>query len=202
MGRIIVRTLLGTVPTLLILVLLVSVLVRLIPGTAIDLMLTDSSASAENRAELTHQLGLDRSIPDQYVSYLRDVVTGSLGHSLYDGKPVSALLKQRAAPTIELASLALIVSTITGITIGLISAIRRGSKLDYLLRLFVNTSLGIPNFVFATAVLLLPAYFFGWSPPLRYIRFTDDPFKNLVFFIAPTVTLGLALSASTASRFG
>lgn len=198
MVRIVTKTALAAVPTVLILVLLVSILVRLIPGTAIDVMLSDSGANAGSRTELTHQLGLDRSVLEQFAIYLRDVLTGSFGHSLYDGKPVRELIMARAIPTIELSALALAVSMVVGVAIGVVSAIKRGSRLDYVLRLFANTSLGVPNFVIATAIVLLPAYFFAWSPPLRYIRFTDDPFGNLTFFIAPTFTLGLALAGSVA----
>lgn len=192
------RLLFSTIPTLLLLVFIVSVLVRLMPGSAVDIMLQESSGSAEQRERLAESLGLNRSVPEQYFRYLRDVVTGSMGYSMYDGRPVRQYIQARAAPTIQLTVMALSVSTIVGIGVGLISAVRRGSRLDVSLRLFVSTALGIPNFVMATLVILLPAYYLQWSPPLQFVRITADPVKNLLFFIAPTFTLGLALAASVA----
>lgn len=200
MTRYVIRSVLGAIPTLLILIFVVSLLVRLIPGSAVDVMLTESGANAADRTELEHQLGLDRSLVHQYVSYLGDVMSGSLGHSLFNQRPVIDIVRGRALPTIELAVLSLTLSSLFGIFVGVISAARRNGTLDYVLRIFVNLFLGIPNFVLATLIVLLPAFYFGWSPPLTYVRISDDPVKNLVFYIAPVVTLGLALSA-TVARF-
>jgi peptide/nickel transport system permease protein len=198
MSRYVVRSLLGIIPTLLVLVFAVSAMVRLIPGSAVDVMLTESNATGADRAALERELGLDRSLPAQYAVYLRDVLSGSLGHSLYNEQRVIDIIAARAPPTIELAVLTLIISTMLGVLIGVISAARRNSRLDYGLRLFVNLFLGVPNFVIASLVVLLPAYFWGLSPPLTYVRFSDDPVRNLTFFIAPAATLGIGLSATLA----
>ncbi|MFN8559052.1 MAG: ABC transporter permease [Dehalococcoidia bacterium] len=198
MTRYLVRSVLGAVPTLLILIFAVSLLVRLIPGSAVDVLLTESGAKASDRKDLERQLGLDRSLAHQYVVYLRDVASGTLGRSLFDQRPVIAIVKARALPTIELAVLSLTISSALGVLIGVISAARRNTRLDYSLRLFVNLFLGVPNFVLATVIVLLPAYYWGWSPPLSYVRLVDNPGTNLVFFIAPSVTLGVALSATMA----
>jgi peptide/nickel transport system permease protein len=198
MSRYVIRSLLGTVPTLLVLIFAVSAMVRLIPGSAVDVMLTESAASGADRAALEHDLGLDRPLVSQYVVYLRDVLSGSLGHSLYSERRVIEIIAARALPTIELALLSLIVSSILGVVIGVISAARRNSRLDYGLRFFVNLFLGVPNFVIASLVVLLPAYYWGHSPPLTYVRFSDDAVRNLIFFIAPATTLGIGLSATLA----
>jgi peptide/nickel transport system permease protein len=198
MTRYIIRRLISSVPTLLILVFLVTLMIRLIPGSTVDVMLTESTATDRDREILEHQLGLDRSIPRQYVDYLGDVLTGSLGHSLYDKRPVTDIVQARAMPTLELALLTLVISSVVGVVVGAVSAARRNSWLDYVLRLTVNLFLGVPNFVAATVVVLLPAYYFGWSPPLTYVRFSDDPARNLLFFIAPAVTLGVGLAATLA----
>ena len=198
MSRYIVNRLLGAGPTLLILIFLVSAMVRLIPGSVVDVMLTESGASAEDRAALEHELGLDRSLVHQFVVYLGDVVSGSLGRSLLDKRDVIDIIAARALPTIELAVLTLIISSLLGVLIGVISAARRNSRLDYGLRLLVNLFLGVPNFVMASLVVLLPAYYWGWSPPLTYVRFSDDAARNVIFFIAPAATLGIGLSATMA----
>jgi peptide/nickel transport system permease protein len=197
-ARYFIRTTIGVVPTLLVLVFAISLLVRLLPGNAVDLMLTGSSAKAADRLELERELGLDRSIAQQYVAYLGDVVSGTLGRSLYSKQSVIDVIRGRLAPTLELTVLALSVSSVLGVAIGVTSAARRNSKLDYLLRSLVNLFLGIPNFVVATLVVLLPAYYFGWTPPLSYVRIGDDLPRNLVFFIAPATALGVHLAATMA----
>ena len=198
MSRYLVRQMLGAIPTLLILVFAVSAMVRLIPGSAVDVMLSESGATGGDRAALERELGLDRSLAHQYVVYLGDVLSGSLGRSLFNQQSVLDIVAARAMPTIELALLTLIISSLLGVLIGVISAARRNGRLDYSLRFFVNLFLGVPNFVMASLVVLLPAYYWGWSPPLSYVRFSDDPTRNLIFFIAPAVTLGIGLSATMA----
>jgi peptide/nickel transport system permease protein len=123
---------------------------------------------------------------------------GSLGQSLYSSETVRSIIADQIAPTIELTVLALLASSTLGILIGVVSSVRRNSKMDYSLRLFVNTFLGVPNFVLATSVLLLPAYFWGWSPPLRYVPLTEDPIDNLLFFAIPVMVLAIGLAASVA----
>jgi peptide/nickel transport system permease protein len=198
MSRYVVQRLLGVIPTLLILIFAVSMMIRLIPGSAVDVMLTESGASAEDRVALEHELGLDRPLVQQYVSYLGDVLSGSMGTSLLDQRSVIEIIADRAPPTIEQTFLTLTLSSLLGVMIGVISAARRNSRLDYGLRVFVNLFLGMPIFVIATLMVLLPAYYFGWSPPLTYVRFTDDPVGNLLFFIAPVTALGIGLSATMA----
>lgn len=198
MARYALKTFVTSIPTLLILVFIVVALVRLIPGSTADAMLADSDASAEDMERLREQLGLDRSIAHQYAAYLQNIADGSLGYSLYDGRPVREFIQGRIFPTAQLTLLALTLSSVLGIAIGTVSAVKRNSILDYVLRLSVNTSLGIPNFVVATVVVLLPAYYWGWSPPLNYVRFSEDPVRNLTFFITPVLSLGTGMAASVA----
>lgn len=202
MVRYLVRTLLGIVPTLLLLLLIVSLLTKLVPGDAVDSMVSqmggDSGSTAAQRERLREELGLTRSIPEQYVAFLRDIGSGTMGHSLYSSKTVWSLISSRALPTIELAVLALLVSTALGILTGVVSSVRRNSKLDYLMRLFVLIFLSVPNFVIAVCVVLLPAFYWGWSPPLQYVPIYADPIRNLLFFATPVTALAIGLAASVA----
>src|ERR1700730_16940203 len=160
MTKYIVRAVIGVVPTLLVLIFLVSLMVRLVPGSAVDVMLTDSGASRSQRAELEHQLGLDRSVVSQYFDYLRAITDGSFGHSLFNHQSVISQINRRVLPSVELSLFSLVVSWSVGIFVGMASAIRRNSVLDYGLRIFVNGFLGIPNFVIATVIVVLPAFYF------------------------------------------
>jgi len=202
MARYLSRTLLGTVPTLLLLLLIVSLLTKLVPGDAVDSMVNqmggDSGATEAQRQRLREELGLTRSIPEQYVAFLRDVGNGSLGHSLYSSQTVRSLISSRALPTIELTVLALVGSTALGVLTGVVSSVRRNSKLDYLMRLFVLIFLSVPNFVIAVCVVLLPAFYWGWSPPLQYVPIYEGPTRNLLFFATPVTALAIGLAASVA----
>jgi peptide/nickel transport system permease protein len=198
MTKYVARAALGILPTLLILTFLVSFMVRLIPGTAVDVMLTDSGASRSERAALTHQLGLDRNIFRQYADYLRGVRDGSLGHSVFNHRAVTAQIQGRILPSVELSVWALLISWSLGISVGLLSAVRRNSLLDYVLRIAVNGFLGIPNFVLAAIIITLPAYYLGWTPPLTYVSLPENPLGNLAFYLAPSIVLGVGLAASIA----
>ncbi len=198
MTRYALRAVAGVLPTLLLLTFLVSLMVRLIPGTAVDVMLTDSGASQADRARLTHALGLDRSVPRQYLDYLSSIRDGSLGHSVFNHESVTSQLAPRLQPSIELTIFGLLISWLVGVTVGVISAMRRNSPLDYALRIAVNGFLGVPNFVIAALLITVPAFYFSWTPPLSYVSITDDPIGNLVFYLAPSVVLGLGLAASIA----
>lgn len=194
----IARRIIGSIPTILLLIFVVSLFTRLIPGTAVDAMLVDANTTLGTKEALTERLGLNRSVPEVYIDYLGDIADGSLGRSLYADQPVWPIIKDRAVPTLQLAVMSMIVSAILGIGIGLLSAVKRNSFFDYFARLFVNTSLGVPSFVVATFVVLLPAYYFRWTPPLRYVSIFEDPVDGLLFFIAPVLTLATAIAAAVA----
>lgn len=192
------RAVLGMMPTLLVLSFMVSLMVRLVPGTAVDVMLTDSGASRSERAALAHRLGLDRSVPLQYLDYLNSIRDGSFGHSVFNQQSVTSQIAPRILPSAELAIFGLVISWFVGITIGVISAMRRNSAMDYALRIAVNGFLGIPNFVIAALFITLPAFYFSWTPPLSYVRLNQDPLGNLLFFLVPSLVLGLGLAAAIA----
>ena len=202
MARDLAKTALGAVPTLLVLLLMVSLLSKLVPGDAVDSMVNQvggqSGATEAQKERLREELGLTRSIPEQYVAFLSDVGNGTLGHSLYSSKTVRSLISDHALPTIELTVLALFGSSGLGILTGVVSAVRRNSMLDYVMRLFVLIFLSVPNFVIALAVVLLPAFYWGWSPPLHYVPIYDAPVGNLLFFATPVTALAIGLAASVA----
>lgn len=192
------RRVAGSIPTILLLIFAVSVFTRLIPGTAVDAMLVDSSTSLQNVEEIEERLGMNRSIPEAYFDYLLSIADGSLGTSLYADQDVWPIIRGRALPTIQLAVMAMLISGVLGVAVGVLSAVKRNSIWDYMARLMVNTSLGVPNFVVATVVVILPAYFWRWTPPLRYTSMFDDPVAGFFFFLAPVLTLATALSAAIA----
>ncbi|MQA00025.1 MAG: ABC transporter permease subunit [Dehalococcoidia bacterium] len=206
MTHYIVRRALGLVPTFLILLLLVVVLVRLIPGDIVDILLQEqggggSGRSAElalGREQIEARLGLDRPVFVQYVEYAAGLLQGDLGRSLWDDRPVREMILNRVPVTAEVALVAIVVSLLTAIPVGLISAVRQDTPIDYFLRSALILGISLPNFAIATAIVIFPAIWWGWSVSFTYVSLTEDPIKHLTLIIPPAAVLGVQLSASVA----
>jgi len=155
----IARRLLITIPVLFGVVVLVFAVTRILPGDPCRILLGERATAAACNV-FDHAHGLDRPIPEQFVTYLGDVSRGDLGTSFQTSRPVSALLIERLPMTLELSIFALLFATIVGITLGVISAYRRNSLIDVVTMAFANLGVSIPVFVlglllaFAFAILL------------------------------------------------
>jgi len=197
----IIRRLLFIIPTALLASLIVFFAIRLIPGNVIDLMLAehDVSASMELDREMIRQaLGLDVPIHVQYTRWMGNIILhGDLGKSLWSNTPVAQDIAARIPVTFELGLLALIVALLIAFPIGIYSAIRQDTVGDYIGRSFAILCISIPGFWLGTLVIVYPAIWWGWSPPINLIPFTEDPLRNLAQFIVPAVVLGMALSGVT-----
>jgi len=185
------------IPTFLILLLVVVGMIRLIPGNAVDLMLTSQSGDRDvSRLAVEHRLGIDRPVTVQYLSYAAGVLHGDLGRSLWTQRPVSEMIAGRAPATVEMVGLAVVVSMLISIPIGIISALRQDTPMDYALRSAVILGLSVPSFALATMALIFPALWFHWTPPLEYKPLTVDPLSNLGQMVLPALILGVGLSAT------
>jgi peptide/nickel transport system permease protein len=194
----ILRRLLALIPTLFFASLIVFVTVHLIPGSVLDLMLSQNDiAVGKDRAQLAAALGLDRPMHVQYVRWIGAALQGDLGRSLWQNTPVTAQLGERLPVTFELGLLALIVALAVALPIGVYSAIRQDTAGDYLTRSFSILMLAIPGFWLGTLVMVFPSIWWGWSPEIQYVPFRQDPLKNLTQMIVPAVILGTSLSALT-----
>jgi peptide/nickel transport system permease protein len=182
------------VPTLLGVSIVVFVLVRLLPGDAVALQLQDARTSAADEAALRSQLGIDRPIFAQYVDWLGSLARGDLGHSFRTRQPVVEELAGRLPVTAELGVLALLIATLVAVTVGVTSAVKQDTWADYAARSTAIGLLAIPGFWLGTLVVTLPSVWWHWTPPLRYVRLTEDPVKNLSIVVIPAVILGLGLS--------
>lgn len=193
------RRLLVLVPTLLIASVIVFVTVRLIPGDVLDLMLSQNDLSADkaSREELTHALGLDRPMTEQYARWLGGLVQGDLGRSLWQSTPVTDLLWARLPVTFELGAMALVVALLSALPIGVYSAVRQDSVGDYVARSLAILLLAVPGFWVGTMVMVLPSIWWGWAPETRFVAFADEPAQNLRQMIIPAIVLGMSLSAVT-----
>lgn len=194
------RRLLSLLPTLFFASIIVFMSVRLIPGDVIDLMLSENSSSAgpEARAALLSALGLDQPMWRQYLSWAGGILfQGDFGQSLWTRTPVVETLMERLPVTLELGFLALIVSLTVAIPIGIYSAIRQDTTVDYVTRSLSILLLAIPNFWLGTLAMVLPSIWWGWTPEIRFVPFFTDPLHNLSQMILPAIILGTSLAAIT-----
>ena len=196
----IVRRLLALIPTLFFASLIVFVTVRLIPGSVIDLMLSqnDISADKKSREQLISALGLDKPMWEQYGRWMGGILLhGDFGQSLWQNTPVAELLQARLPVTFQLGLMALLVALTVAIPIGAYSAIRQDTAGDYVGRSFSILMLAVPSFWMGTMVMVFPSIWWGWSPEVKFIPFRQDPLHNLSQMILPAIILGTSLSAVT-----
>ncbi len=196
----IARRLLALIPTLFFASVIVFVTVRLIPGDIIDLMLSsnDIAAGKKSREQLEAALGLDQPMYTQYFRWIYAIlIEGDFGKSLWQNSPVSEELLTRLPITFELGFLALLVALAVAIPIGVYSAIRQDTPGDYIARSFSILMLAVPSFWLGTMVMVFPAIWWGWSPDVKFVPFSQDPLRNLGQMAIPAIILGCALSAVT-----
>jgi peptide/nickel transport system permease protein len=124
------------------------------------------------------------------------VLHGDFGDSLYNHQPVAEQIRRAAPVTIEMTILATVIGLLIAIPAGVISAIMRGSLLDYLARLGAVIGLSVPSYVLGTTAILYLATWFNWIPPPGYISIFDNPWKNAQQFFIPALILGPSFAAS------
>jgi peptide/nickel transport system permease protein len=146
--------------------------------------------------QIRSQLGLDKNFFEQWWSWVTGAIRGDFGTSIVGSRPVGDELKRRIPASVELGSLALLTSLIVALPIGVISAIRQDTAIDYLTRSFAIAMLALPSFFVATIVIALAARWFNYSFPIFYRDFWKDPAQNLELVIVPALILGFSLSGT------
>jgi peptide/nickel transport system permease protein len=193
MRNYVLRRLLVAIPSLLIASFIVFTLPRLIPGDVVQLML-EEKAYGKDLEDLRAKLGLNRPIHVQYVDWLGAIARGDFGESLWTRQSVLSEVARRLPVTATLGVMAIAVAVAIGIPIGVIAATRQDGLLDFVARSAAILGLSVPAFVTAIVVTLLPAIWWGWTPP-RFVAFSKDPAGHLVQFILPAIILGVASAA-------
>ena len=192
MGGYILRRIAFAVPTLIVVSIGIFLLVRLLPGDIIDILFGgDQTASEEVKQQARDQLGLNGSYPEQYWRWISGVVQGDFGFSLRNTEPVSNIVFEALTITLELVLLALLIATIVGVPLGVLSAVKRDTGWDLAARVGGLVGLSVPSFWLATLLLLVTSRVFGWVPPLVYISPFDDPIGNLSQFILPALSISV-----------
>ena len=186
------RRFLLMIPTIVGISIIIFLMVRLMPGDIVDVLLGgDAVATQEQKDQVREQLGLTGSYPEQYWSWASGVLTGDFGESYRNTEPVADVLSRAVPITLELMILALLIATLIGVPLGVISAVRRDSVSDYGARVGGLVGISIPSFWLATLLLLFTSRVFGWVPPITYVPFFDDPLTNLSQFILPAISISV-----------
>lgn len=178
---------------------IVFALIHLVPGDPIRVAL-GTRFDPETYAALSERAGLNRPIVVQYFTWLGSALTGDLGVSFRSGQPVTELLLARLPATITLAFAALFVAVVVSIPLGIVSAIRSGSKLDYASTAASQVGVSVPDFWAGIMYILLFALALSWLPPSGYVSIADSPIDWLRHLALPAVTVGL-ISGSILFRF-
>ena len=195
MYQFVLRRLILSVPTLLIVSFLIFGMIRLNPDSVVAARLGEGF-TPEQAEIIKHEYGLDRPLPVEYVRWLGRVVRGDWGESAYTYRPVLREMGPKIGVTLELAVLAVIFAVILGIPIGVFSAMRQDQWPDYVLRSGAIFGLAVPGFYIATIVLAILARNWGWIPSIRYHSLRSDPIANLQQMWIPALILSLATAAS------
>jgi peptide/nickel transport system permease protein len=196
----IARRLLLFVPTLFGASLLIFVLMRLVPGDIAEILVyqTGSETNAVQKRQIEQirrELGLDRPVVTQYVSWLAGAVRGDFGYSYSQRRPVTEILAERFPRSMELAAVTLLLAAVWSIPLGVVSAVRQNTWLDYLVRVLSISGLSLPIFFTGVLILYLLVRVFRWLPPLEYVSLTEAPLENLKQLIWPALAQAYYISA-------
>jgi peptide/nickel transport system permease protein len=190
----IVRRLLLMLPVALLVTIVVFVLLRLSPGDPL-VIYAGEERDPVALAALRVEYGLDRSMPEQYVSWITHAVQGDLGRSLRTRQPVLESIVERLPATLELGLAALLLSVTVAMIVGTLSAVRRNSPLDLLATGFTLAGVSLPNFFLGLLLILVLSLAIRLFPPGGYTALREDVWENVRHLILPAITLATASMA-------
>jgi peptide/nickel transport system permease protein len=199
MARYIARRVLQALVVTLGVSVLVFLLVHLVPGDPIRIALGTRFDQAAYDALYT-RAGFDRPLVVQYFAWLGSALQGDLGVSFRSGQPVTGIILGRLPATLTLAFAAMVVALLISVPLGILSAVRSGSKADYAASVFSQLGISIPDFWMGIMFILLFSLTLGWLPPSGYTPFSEDPVDWFQRLLMPAVTVGV-VSGSILTRF-
>jgi peptide/nickel transport system permease protein len=197
MQRYIFNRLLLMIPTLFGVAVLVFLLLRVVPGDIVELKYAGSGTFAPREAieREKAQLGLDKPLWRQFVSWMWGIVRLDFGNSMWTGRPITHEVAIRLELSLELALMATLVAVLLSIPLGTLAALKQDTWIDYFVRVFSIAGLSIPSFWLGILIILGFIIFFRWLPPLTFTSFWVDPKANLMQLIWPALAVGYRYSA-------
>jgi peptide/nickel transport system permease protein len=191
--RLVLRRLFLLVPVLLAVTFLTYLLLDLLPGGPVESIAF--GASQEQIDEIRHDLDLDDPLPVRYVRWLADAVTGDLGESYVNGRPVADQLLDRAPVSLQLMLYAQILALLVAVPLGVFTAYRANSWFDRTANTTAFGMLSVPNFIAAVLLVYLFSVKLSWFPAIGHREFGDDPYEHFRHLALPAITLALSLIA-------
>ena len=194
MHRYLASRLAGMLAVMSIVAVLVFILTRAAPGDPVAVLLGDQ-ATAEDIATVRVQYGLDKPLPVQFGYWLREVLQGNLGQSIFLQRPVTQALAERAEPTTLLALMAVAIATLIGVPCGIVSAVFRGRWIDQFFTGIAMLGASIPSFWLGIVLMQMFAVSLGWFPVSGYGEPGAPLLERLHALVLPSTVLGLLNSA-------
>jgi len=198
MWQYVVKRLLLMIPTLIGAALVIFILMNLVPGDVALLIIGGDQGGNINThelAKLRQQLGLNRPLYVQFLSWLWGVVRLDFGTSMWTGAPILEEIKLRFALSLQVAIMATIVAVLLAIPLGVLAALKQDSWVDYAVRIFSIAGLAMPSFWLGIVLILLMLVIFKWLPPMVYTPFWVNPWQNMLQLIWPALAVGYRYSA-------
>jgi peptide/nickel transport system permease protein len=188
------RRLFGVIPVLILVALGSFLLVHLVPGDPAMVML-GSDATPQQIQALRTQMGLDRSLPEQFLIWMRQALRGDLGESFFLGRPVAQALMERLPATMQLAVLSLFFSLLIGVPAGILASVRQNSRWDQLVMVAAMGGISIPSFWLGLFLILVFSVNLGWLPSGGYVPIWEELGPGLRVLVLPAISLGFMQAA-------
>jgi peptide/nickel transport system permease protein len=185
------------IPTMFGVALLVFLLLRVAPGDIVELKYAGSGTFAPKEAldRERAQLGLDKPVTQQFVSWVSGIVRFDFGQSMWTGQPITQEIRVRLELSLELAVMATLVAMLLAVPLGTLAALKQDTWVDYGVRIFSIAGLAMPSFWLGIVIILGFLILFKWLPPLTFTSFWVDPRANLTQLIWPALAVGYRYSA-------
>jgi peptide/nickel transport system permease protein len=195
MGRYVLRRLLESAVTFILVTIVVFVGVRALPGDPARTLAGEES-DPQALAQIRHEYGLDRPILVQYRVYVSKALTGDLGNSARTGLSVTETIGHALPVTLQLALFAIAIAVLLGIGAGIVAAVRRRRPAEWAANSLALLGLSVPNFWFGQMAILLFAIAYPILPASGFVSFADDPWQSFRHLLMPALVLGTGLAAA------
>ena len=190
----ITKRLLSLIPVLFVVTIAIFLIIHLTPGDPAAAMLGMEATQDEIQA-LNEELGFNRPIVEQYISWVANVLKGDLGDSIFMKQPVSQAIAEHIGPTFSLAVLAQIIALVLAIPFGIIAAYKRGTIADYTLMGVSLFGMAVPSFLLGLLLMLLIGVQLQWLPVAGYEPLSNGLWSHLQYLILPGISLGTIQAA-------
>ena len=189
MGKYILKRILLLIPTVLVVCILTFAMMRMLPGSALDLMVRRLSSAGQNVdvESLRVRLGLDKPALQQFFIWIGGVLRGDLGDSLFQYESVWTIIRRELPVTIQLGFMELFWTILFSVPLGVWCAARQDGIPDYSFRVFAIIFMAVPTFLVASVVLVYPAVWWGYAPNIKYTGLFVNFKENMRMFLVPSL---------------